>query len=78
MSEPPSLLRLPSVLTRTGLSRSSLYRMMDSGRFPRPLRIIGTTTRAWNSDDVAEWCRFQIANAPRDGESPLAKETTDA
>lgn len=78
MSEPPSLLRLATVLARTGLSRSVLYRMMDAGRFPRPLRIIGTTTRAWNSDDVTEWCQFQIANARRDGETSNLQETPNA
>jgi len=77
MSE-PSLQRLSTVLARTGLSRSVLYRMMEAGRFPRPLRIIGTTTRAWNSDEVTAWVQAQIAGAHRDSDPLNPTETIDA
>ena len=33
------LLRLREVLARCGLSRSTLYRQMGEGAFPRPLRV---------------------------------------
>jgi predicted DNA-binding transcriptional regulator AlpA len=35
----PRFLRRPAVLERTGLTTSTLYRMMSRGTFPRPHRI---------------------------------------
>lgn len=33
------LLRLPKVIERTGLSRSSIYALITKGMFPAPVRI---------------------------------------
>lgn len=52
--EGPTILRLKSVLARTGLSRSTLYRMVQAGRFPRPLRISVRCT-GWREADVERW-----------------------
>lgn len=41
------LLRRPEVEARIGLSRSSIYAMMDRGEFPRPRRI-GQRAVAWD------------------------------
>ncbi len=48
------LLRLPEVLRMTGLSRSTLYRLIGEGRFPAPVRI-GPRAVAWRERDVLEW-----------------------
>ncbi len=37
--QPLRFLRLPEVESLTGLARSSLYRRMESGSFPRPVRL---------------------------------------
>ena len=50
------LLRRPDVEAVTGLSRSSLYAKMDSGDFPRPVRI-GARAVAWRASDIQEWLR---------------------
>ncbi len=47
-------LRRPAVEAATGLSRSSLYAMMDAGEFPRPIRI-GKRAVAWPESAIAEW-----------------------
>lgn len=52
MSE--QLLRRPEVEARTGLSRSSIYRMMDEGQFPRPIRIAHRAV-AWRASDLDRW-----------------------
>ena len=39
--EPVRFLRLPEVLARTGLSRSTIYVRLDQGRFPRPVSLGG-------------------------------------
>jgi prophage regulatory protein len=48
------ILRLPAVLDRTGLSRSTLYRKVDAGTFPRQLRI-ATRCAGWRESAVNEW-----------------------
>jgi prophage regulatory protein len=47
-------LRRPAVEAATGLSRSSLYAMMDAGDFPRPIRI-GKRAVAWPQSAIETW-----------------------
>lgn len=47
-------LRFPVVIERTGLSRSTIYEMMDRDEFPRPVKI-GARAIAWPSDRVDQW-----------------------
>jgi prophage regulatory protein len=54
------LLRRPQVEARTGLSRSSIYRLMEAGAFPRPIRI-GLRAVAWRASDLDRW---QAARPP--------------
>lgn len=49
-----SFLRLPAVLKRTSLSRSTLYRKIDQGTFPRQVEI-GERCAAWRQSDIDEW-----------------------
>lgn len=48
------ILRLPEVLVLTGLSTSSVYRMMAEKTFPRPVRL-GKNSVGWRSSSVQEW-----------------------
>jgi prophage regulatory protein len=48
------LLRRPEVEALTGLSRTSIYRMMEEGDFPRPVRV-GKRAVAWREADLANW-----------------------
>lgn len=59
MSGEIKLLRKPAVLERTGMSDSTLYRKMDEGLFPRPVKLAGTRLVAWRSDDIAGWIESQ-------------------
>lgn len=59
------LLRRPDVEQRTGLSRSSIYRMMDEGDFPRPIRI-GRRAVAWRASDLERWQAERPAAIPTD------------
>ena len=47
-------LRRPAIEVATGLSRSSLYSMMDTDDFPRPVRI-GKRAVAWPEIAVTAW-----------------------
>lgn len=48
------MLRLPSVLQRTGLSRSTLYELIKKGRFPKQFKITERSS-GWRSADIEEW-----------------------
>jgi len=50
----PRLLRLREVQHRVGLGRSTIYRWMDDGKFPRP-HIIGSYCVRWLESDIDEW-----------------------
>ena len=48
------ILRLPSVIELSGLSRSTIYRLIKLGKFPAPVRI-GEKATAWLEDDLRAW-----------------------
>lgn len=50
----PKLLRRRTVETITGLSKSTLYKLIDEGRFPRPVKI-GARAVAWRNTDITNW-----------------------
>ena len=47
-------IRLREVLHRTGLGRSTIYRWMDEGRFPKSVRLGGRSV-AWIEHEIDEW-----------------------
>lgn len=47
-------LRVRAVIRVTGLSRSTLYRLIADGQFPRPVRL-GPRAVAWRRSDVEAW-----------------------
>jgi len=51
---PERYLRRPAVEAAIGLSRSTLYSMMERGEFPRPVRI-GRRAVAWPESTVLAW-----------------------
>lgn len=52
-------LRKPEVLSRTGISRSHLYWLMDRGRFPSSIPLSPRVT-VWLESDVDAWIAAQI------------------
>ena len=48
---PNRVLRLPTVLERTGYSRSRLYARISDGLFPRPISL-GPRVAAWPEHEV--------------------------
>lgn len=61
-----SILRLPDVIIRTGLSRSSIYNAIKSGNFPDRVSL-GPRATGWRSTDIDEWIesRINVNNPPR-------------
>ena len=59
-------LKLKEVVGLVSLSSATIYRMISSGEFPRPVRI-GVRATGWRSDEVEEWLASRPYTAP---ESP--------
>lgn len=54
MTQPDRIIRLKTVLSRTGLSRSTLYRKIAEGTFPRQLPI-SVHGAGWRESAVNRW-----------------------
>ena len=57
-----AILRLPSVKTRTGLSRSSIYLAAAEGKFPKPVRL-GVRAVGWLESEVDAWVSSRISTS---------------
>ena len=62
-------IRLPEVLNRTGFGRTSIYRKMEEGTFPRSVklgvhpidpRVFDSRAAAWIEDEVDQWIESRI------------------
>ena len=73
---PIRFLRLPEVLERTGLSRSTIYVRLAEGRFPQPVRL-GDRAVGWIEAEIDEWVRERIAES-RFGGGPGSKRVEAA
>jgi prophage regulatory protein len=51
---PTRLLRLPEVISRVGLKRSSIYQRMSEGRFPKS-RSLGPKCAVWVEAEIDAW-----------------------
>lgn len=47
-------IRRNEVESLTGLSRSTIYRLMSAGEFPRPIKLTRKAV-AWAEADIADW-----------------------
>ena len=50
----PKLLSLKGVIEITSLSKSSIYRLVRAGQFPKSQRITAGRV-VWRSDAVSQW-----------------------
>jgi prophage regulatory protein len=60
----PRMLRLPSVMERTGLRRSAVYAMVAAGAFPQPVKLSERCV-AWVEAEVSAWIAARIASRPK-------------
>ncbi|PHV09647.1 helix-turn-helix transcriptional regulator [Chitinimonas sp. BJB300] len=54
-------LRLPEVMSRTALSRSSIYAAIQRGIFPNSISLGGKSV-AWLESEITAWQAARIAN----------------
>lgn len=60
--KPTRALRLPQVLEGTGLSKTSIYRMIKRGQFPAPARLSERVV-AWDEAAVCAWLNERFGSA---------------
>ena len=56
------ILRLPEVSRATGLSRSTIYRLVRSGTFPQSVALTARTI-GWYSTDIETWIAARAATS---------------
>ena len=54
-----TILRLPAVKARTGLSRSTIYLRISQCSFPKPVSLGGRAV-GWIEAEVSDWLNLQI------------------
>ncbi len=54
--------RLAQVLKLVPVSRTSIWRWVNAGTFPKPLKLAEKTT-AWRAEDVRDWINSQASKA---------------
>jgi prophage regulatory protein len=65
MSTPDRIVRLDTVLARTGLSRSTIYRKIAEGTFPAQLKI-STNGAGWKESDINRWVANPVTWRPEE------------
>jgi prophage regulatory protein len=63
------ILRLPEVEHKTGYRHTTIYMLMNEGRFPRSVPL-GNKSRGWIEAEIDDWIRERIA--ARDGATSAA------
>lgn len=58
------LIRLKQVMECTGLARSTVYKFIAEGDFPKPVKL-GVRVAAWVEAEIQEWVKEKIANRER-------------
>jgi prophage regulatory protein len=69
MPEPDRIIRLKTVLHRSGLSRSTVYRKIKEGTFP-PQVPISANGAGWSEAEINRW----VANPPQYRPKPIWNE----
>jgi prophage regulatory protein len=58
------VMRLVEVLSTTGLARSTIYKYVADGSFPRPVTL-GERSVGWVESEVHDWLLARIAERDR-------------
>ena len=64
MREPDRIIRSKTVLARTGLSRSTIYRKIAEGTFPPQIKI-SVNGSGWYESDINRWIADPVSWHPK-------------
>ena len=65
MPTPDRIIRLTTVLDRTGLSRSTIYRKIAEGTFPAQIRI-SIHGAGWRESEINRWVQDPVKWRPQE------------
>jgi prophage regulatory protein len=54
-----ALLRIDQVCDRVGLRKTTIYKLLAEGSFPRPVRLSARTT-AWHAGEIDTWIAERV------------------
>ena len=54
-----TICRLPEVMARTGLSRSTIYDLIHKGQFPSQINL-GPRAVGWVENEIVDWIEARI------------------
>lgn len=75
LAQSSRLYRLPKLREVTALSTTTIYRLIREGRFPRPIRVLGTHVSAWLASEVDDWLKCQVAARDSSASTPQRGRT---
>jgi prophage regulatory protein len=58
--EAKMIMRMTDVCSELGVSRASVYRLLQSGSFPKPLKL-GKRAIGWERDHIQQWVKSRSA-----------------
>lgn len=59
------ILRLPELIDTVGLSRRTIYRRMEAGKFPQSTKL-GENAVGWRESEILVWMKAPMAWKPED------------
>ncbi len=60
------ILRIRDVIARTGLARPTIYKLIQQGRFPAGVDLLGTGRAVgWSEQAVNEWINERLASGSK-------------
>jgi prophage regulatory protein len=67
-----TILRLPAVKARTGLSRSTIYLLVSDGTFPSQVSL-GARAVGWVESEIDTWLTHRIAQSRQEASPATPK-----
>ena len=58
------IMRLPQVTKAIGLARSTIYKRVAAGTFPKPIRL-GPRAVGWLVSEIEQWIADRVAESRR-------------
>ncbi len=55
------LLRIQQVKAITGISKTTIYKLIGQGKFPKAIHVSGSRISSWSSSELDDWITEQKA-----------------
>lgn len=57
------LIKLPEVLALCAISKTTLYRLVNEGDFPKPVQLSGKRSVAWRFREIEAWIESRVSTS---------------